>query len=120
MGDFGLLEASIFKNTSLSTNVFICEINLDSLSKIPITNISTYSLPQPYTPIIRDFNLTLSNSGSFEHLESTLHRLSPLIQKVEAIDIFQNKLTARIAFYSKNKQLQSADIESLVKDIQSL
>ena len=120
VGDFGLLEASIFKNTSLSTNVFICEINLDSLSKIPITNISTYSLPQPYTPIIRDFNLTLSNSGSFEHLESTLHRLSPLIQKVEAIDIFQNKLTARIAFYSKNKQLQSADIESLVKDIQSL
>lgn len=88
-------------------NCLACEINLKKVFKTA-TTIKRFIPISKFAPIIEDVNIKLTDS--YEGLVKKIKSFSNLINKIEFIDLYENKLTLRITYHDKSKQLTTADI----------
>lgn len=104
-------DDSLYHVTShLNPACLTWEINLAAL----LPTASTHRLYRPiskYSPIVEDINVSLDRP--YPDLVKKLKQISPLIRKVELIDVYAGKLTLRLTFHSDSKQLSSDDIAPL-------
>jgi len=88
-------------------NILVWEIPLNKILPLATTT-KTYHPVSKYPPIIEDINVTLT--GSYAQLEKKIRSISNLINQIELLDKYGNKLTLRITYHSAEKQLSSSDI----------
>ena len=86
-----------------------CEINLADIFQ-NATTIKQYHSISKFSPIIEDINIMLS--GNYKDLVNKIKSVSPLINNIEFIEKYGDKLTLRITYHDKNKQLSNEDIAS--------
>jgi len=74
-------------------------------------NTNPYSVVSIYPPIIEDVNIV--SHLKYADLINRIKKLSPLINRVNLIDKYDDKLTLRITYHSDTKQLSSNDISGI-------
>jgi phenylalanyl-tRNA synthetase beta chain len=99
-------------------NYLLCEINLENILKVA-TGIKKFTPISKFTPVIEDINIKLTES--YEKLTAKIKSYSKLINSVEFVDVYEQKLTLRINFHNNNKQLSKEDItpirEKILKEL---
>lgn len=99
-------------------NIFAWEINLNSLINQNINPVPDYQLISIYPPIIEDFNINLTTD--YKTLEENIKKISSLINQIDLIDKYDNKLTLRITFHDLSRQLSKEDISPIREQINNL
>lgn len=88
--------------------------------------ISAAKVEKRYTPIskfsaiVEDINFTLTPGQSYARLVERIKATSSLITDVSLVDRYSDKLTLRISFLNRQKQLSSGDIEPIRKKLLKL
>ena len=95
----------------------ICEINLEPLIA-KATSIKTYIPISQYPPIIEDINVPYT--GNYAATVAKIKKVSPFVAKIELVDKYENKLTLRITYHSKSKQLSSQNIVPIREKLSAL
>ncbi|MBI5358554.1 phenylalanine--tRNA ligase subunit beta [Candidatus Amesbacteria bacterium] len=90
----------------------ICEINFEIIIK-SATTTKQFTPISKFSPIIEDININLI--GSYEELIKKIKAVSPLINNIEFIEKYGDKLTLRITYHDSNRQLANEDIASFRK-----
>lgn len=85
--------------------IFECTIT-DFITKA--STVRKFTPISKFSPIIEDVNLNYK--GNYSDLVAKLTSLSPLIKKIDLVDIYESKLTVRITYHSDTKQLSREDI----------
>ncbi|MDP1743635.1 MAG: phenylalanine--tRNA ligase subunit beta [Candidatus Amesbacteria bacterium] len=104
------LDPKLAFTLNIKTPLFFVEINVDELLNNLPAFVNHYAIQSIYPPIIEDININLS--GSYEELVNKIKSVSPLIKNIEFIEKYGDKLTLRITYHDKNKQLSNEDIAS--------
>ena len=72
---------------------------------------AVYSLTPQFPAIIEDFNI--GYHPPYSDLIKRIHKVSPLVKKIELMDKYGDQLTLRITYHSDSRQLSSSDIKPL-------
>jgi phenylalanyl-tRNA synthetase beta chain len=104
------LDPKLAFTLNIKTPLFFVEINVDELLNNLPAFVNHYAIQSIYPPIIEDINIRLT--GSYEELIKKIKAVSPLINNIEFIEKYGDKLTLRITYHDKNKQLSNEDIAS--------
>lgn len=94
-------------NYSSFADILTFETDLSPFSHIS-DSTDVYSLAPAYPPIIEDINISFTHP--YTRLVKKIHKASPLIQKIELVDKYGDKLTLRLTYHSDTKQLSSKDL----------
>jgi len=105
LSDLGIFNFNI--DVQNHQNILVWEISLNKILPLATTT-KTYHPISKYPPIIEDINVTLT--GSYSQLEKKIFAVSNLINQIEVVDKYSDKLTLRITYHSAEKQLTSADV----------
>ncbi len=101
------LGCKIHSVVTTKANFTCVEIDLSSVYT-SATKIKQFQPISKFAPIIEDINVT--HTGSYKELESRIYKTSPLIQSVEFIEKYGDKLTLRLTFLDQTRQLTKEDI----------
>jgi len=99
VGDIELLEE----------NVATFEMDFKSVIE-HATNKKVYVPIPEYPPIIEDIRLELKKDTEYKKIIETIKSVSALITSVDLIDEYENKMTFRISYQDKTKNLSNEDI----------
>lgn len=109
-------EAIYLGQSKLNERVFFAEIDVESL----INNaklLKTYIPINPYAVIKLDLTLNLDEKTSFNDLKKKILSSSKLIQKIEVIDQYQNKITLRFYFNDPTRNLTEEEAKRHLEKI---
>lgn len=121
----GIMEAVLVElgisdymfQTHLTNDTSIIEINLEEIIQMASTT-KTYTTIAKFAPIIEDVNLELSKP--YPQLCAQIYAISKLIQSIEVLDVYGQKVTLQITYHSTQKQLSSLDIAPIREKLASL
>ncbi len=106
-----LLGVKLDFSLGIEDDIYWAETSLDSLiGKVP-QYVDVYDTVSKFTPIIEDINLKLTES--YDKLIAKIKSISPLIKNIEFIEKYGDKLTLRLTYHDKDKQLSNLDIASV-------
>ena len=74
------------------------------------TNKKIYRPIPEYPPIIEDLRIELKKDTEYKKIVDTILNVSPLIVSAELIDEYENKMTFRISYQDKTKNLSNEDV----------
>lgn len=114
----------------VSDQFALFEIDFDFLLKEQ-NLIKKYSLISPYPPVKRDLAFLIEKKYSWAEISRTVQGISPLIRKIELFDVFdlskhqkqvanqeeQKSLAFHLIYQSKEKTLESEEVEKIQKII---
>ncbi len=94
-----------------TNGIYWAEIDVDKLLPLLPDYVNPYAVVSAFPPIIEDVNVTYQ--GNYFDLIKRIKKISPLINQIELIDKYDDKLTLRMTYHSATKQLSSSDIAPL-------
>ncbi len=112
LSDLGILN--IEPEIKIDSGIQYWEIGLDQIID-HATDIKTYTPISKFSPIIEDINVLYQ--GSYATIVKQIQSTSPLITSIKLVDKYGDKLTLRLTFHSKDKQLSDADVAPIRNQI---
>ncbi len=113
LADLGVNDLS-FDVKSHSDGVLSVELPFTTEILPRVSKTHTYTPLSKYSPIIEDvtlrLNKLLSKYPTYGELVDALRSLDDRIVSVEFVDLFEDRLTLRLEFLDRSKQLTSQDI----------
>ncbi|KKU03185.1 MAG: Phenylalanine-tRNA ligase beta subunit [Candidatus Amesbacteria bacterium GW2011_GWB1_47_26] len=113
-----LLGTALKPQITAQKNIFCAEINVDQLLPQLPRFTNPYSIISQFPPIIEDINVAYT--GNYAAIVARIKKISSLINQIELIDKFENKLTLRLTYHDPKKQLSSTDIAPIRQKLESL
>ncbi len=98
-----LLGAKLDFALGVEDGIYWAETSLDSLIGKTAKYVDVYDTVSKFAPIIEDVNITFD--GSFSKLLSKIKASSKYITNIEFVEKYGDKLTLRITYLSREKQL---------------
>ena len=92
-------------------SVYWAEVDVDKLQASLPPFVNPYSVVSIFPPIIEDINVPYT--GNYAAIIAKIKKISSLINQIELIDKFENKLTLRLTYHSPKTQLSSIDISPI-------
>ncbi|MCX7881563.1 MAG: phenylalanine--tRNA ligase subunit beta, partial [Patescibacteria group bacterium] len=121
-GLIGVKEAIYFGQSKLNDRIFFAEIDFETLinnSKL----LKTYTPVNPYSVIKLDLTIKLDEKTSFIEIKKKCLEASKLIQKIEVIDQYQDKITLRFYFNDPIRNLTEEEgkreLEKIIKNLKN-
>lgn len=108
--------ADVFIENNQIGNIELLEENivnfeLDFLTIVKhATNKKVYKKIPEYPPIIEDIRLEIKNQTEYRKIVDTIKLVNPIIASVDLIDEYEDKMTFRISYQDKNKNLSNEEI----------
>lgn len=99
VGTLGKLKTEYKEKNVLSSECYLAELDFQEIISHART-ISTYYPLHPYAIIKLDHTVIFNNKSSYEMFKEKAFKHSELLQKMEVIDRFKNKITLRMYFSS--------------------
>lgn len=112
-------EAIYLGQAKINEKVFLAEIDFQILME-KTKLLKTYFSINPFAVIKLDLSLTLEEKTSFEEIKEKILKSSNLIQKIELIDYYQNKITLRFYFNHPQKNLTEEEAKEELERIKKL
>ncbi len=95
------------------------EINLSEI--LPQASLlKTFTPTSKFSPVIEDVNISLFGNETYSTLVERIKKTSPLIQKVDLVDLYQDKMTLRLTYHSDSHQLTKEEIEPIRQKLSQL
>lgn len=125
VGTMGLLSREILNHFGLSDqDIYYAELNLQALSELKIKPIK-FKEPSPYPSVYRDIAFVIEKNEAIAPYLQTIAKVSPLITGVTVSNVYvgekvaehQKSVVFSIAFMSRDKTLQSNEIDALINEV---
>jgi phenylalanyl-tRNA synthetase beta chain len=116
IGSIGELRAELKSKYLLSKSIFLAEINLPILAQTT-KKLAKYRPINPYAVIKLDLNIFLSAKLKYQEFEEKAFKSSSLLQKIELIDLFENKATVRLYFSATDRNLTEEEAKKELEKI---
>lgn len=101
----GLVKQSLTELFGLKERCLLAEINLDLLIN-HINEQAAFQSLEKYNPAIEDLCLNLPTRVTYQEVHQLIEKTEG-VQKVNFVDHYQNRVTIRISYYLRNKQINS-------------
>ena len=108
VGILGKLKSQYQTKHAVKPACFLAELDFTSLITHAKT-ISQYTPLYPYAIIKLDHTLSFNNDSSYEMFKMKAFKKSKLLQKIEVIDKFKDKITLRMYFSSSTHNITEED-----------
>lgn len=102
LGIMGQLSLSLSKKLGINSHVFIAQLNLEEIVK-HASYVQTFKPLNPFAIVKLD--LTLENISSYEKTVSAIQTASRLLDRVEFLGRFKNKISIRLYFTSHQRNI---------------
>jgi phenylalanyl-tRNA synthetase beta chain len=108
--------ADVFIENKQVGNIELLEediVNFELDFKMLVRNATNKKIYRPipeYPPIIEDLRIELKKDTEYKKIVDTILNVSPLIVSAELIDEYENKMTFRISYQDKTKNLSNEDV----------
>ncbi|MGB9707543.1 MAG: phenylalanine--tRNA ligase subunit beta, partial [Microgenomates group bacterium] len=112
-------EAVFFGQSKLNEKIYFAEIDFETLINAAKV-LASYTPVNPYAVIKLDLTLELKKETPFSELKKKFLKASDLIQKVELIDHYQNKITLRFYFNHPQRNLTEEEAKRELEEIKRL
>jgi len=117
--DMGIKESPHFAyELDSSLDAISAQIDLNHILSLADTR-KTYHPVSKFTPVIEDVNVFLDAGETYENLIHRLSSQSALINQIELVDKYNDKITLRLWFHDPIRQLSSEDIAPIREKILS-
>lgn len=83
------------------------------------TNKKIYRPIPEYPPIIEDLRIELKKDTEYKKIVDTILNVSPIIVSATLIDEYENKMTFRISYQDKTKNLSNEDVAPIREKLES-
>lgn len=118
IGQLGQFKIELKIRNELKSDIFLAEIDLISL--IEYNKITPfYKQINPFATIKRDLTIKISPKLSFEKIKKTVFEKSKLLNRIELLDLFEDKITIRLYFTSSKRNITekeaNKDLEKITK-----
>ncbi len=90
-------------------HTFLFEMDFDKTVE-HANNKKNYTPIAQYPPIIEDLRITHDSKHSYKDIVTFIQKESNLIQRVELLDIYKDKMTFRIFYQDKSRNLTNEDV----------
>ncbi len=104
IGSLGLIRKEIANKFNLRNDAYLSEIDFQSLMD-SAKDISQYRHISPYALIKLDLTIETTIEKTFNHIRQTALKTSKLLQTVDLVGQFENKITLRFYFTSPNRNI---------------
>ena len=116
LGTLGLINPSILKKFGLPGKIAFFDLDLKELTTFA-TKAKRFTPISKYPPIVEDFSFVVPPGITAAEIEETIKMVSPLIKRVELIDLFRDTRTFRITYQSAKGNLTDQDIKPIREKI---
>lgn len=100
----------------LKSNVFVAIFNLTNLMEYA-KPLGMYHAINPYALIKLDHTLVQSPHWPYAKIKENAFKTSPLLQKIELIDTFKNKITLRLYFAAGDRNITEEEAKKELEKI---
>ena len=107
-GVLGKLKSQYQEKNGLKSESYLMELDFETLISHART-ISTYHPLHPFAIIKLDYTVTTNMNSSYETFKKKAFKQSKLLQKIEVIDRFKDKVTLRMYFSSASHNITEED-----------
>jgi len=118
IGKFGQLNYLIKDRFGLKNNVYLASFELEVLMKYYLP-IGIYKAINPFAQIKLDLTLAQNKNQPYSLIKELAFKTSYLLEKIELIDTFKNKITLRFYFSSNRKNITEQEAKIELEKIQS-
>jgi phenylalanyl-tRNA synthetase beta chain len=119
IGLIGELRAELKSKYLLSKSIYLAEIDLPILAQ-KAKKLAKYRPINPYAVIKLDLNIFLSEKLTYQEFEEKAFKSSSLLQKIELIDLFEDKATVRLYFSAADRNLTEEEAKKELEKIKSV
>ena len=114
VGLLGKLKPSYQESNLLSYECMLAEIDFDRLIH-HVKQVSNYKPLHPFAIIKLDTSFILSSTLSYEQFRDKAFKMSNLLNKVEVVDRYKNKVTIRLYFSSPHKNITEGEAKEALQ-----
>jgi len=118
VGEVGKLKESYRQNLGLKSEVYLLEFDLQTVIKYQ-QNLLPYRPVNPFAVIKLDLTLN-ADKIVFGELKKTAFAKSQLLQKIEVLGKYQNKLSLRFYFSSSEKNITQKEAEAELENLKKI
>lgn len=112
------IEEDVSDKIITKDNLFLVEIDLKRLIKIS-KDIPRYKPINPYAVVKLDLTVKRSKKLTFATIKGLAFKTSKLLQKIDLVDFFQNKLTLRFYFASHQRNITEEEAKKELENIKA-
>ena len=130
LGIFGQIHPSLAKKLNLPFNLYLFELNFESIQRqIQMNQLRIYQEYSSYPKIIKDLSFIIPDNTSFKEIQNLLYcNGTKFLSNIDLLDEYQGasipenhiSLCLQLTFQSNEKTLQNQEIEMTIQKIQSL
>jgi phenylalanyl-tRNA synthetase beta chain len=115
---FGQLSSTETARRKLRQPVYLAELRLDELLKLPLRHVLARELSR-YQAVERDFSFTFADATQWQSIAASIHALTiPELQHLEAVEIFRDakknpghfSILIRVVFQSNDRTLVDTEL----------
>lgn len=110
------IDKDIPDNIIEKNGIYLIELDLQQLMK-DYRLIPKYKPLNPYSVIKLDLTLELEKNKNYKQIKTTAFKTSKLLQKIELIDLYQNKATLRFYFNSPERNITEEEAKKELEKI---
>lgn len=116
LGKFGRLNKSLKEKYELKSEVFLASFEFEALMKHN-KPLNTYIPINPYAQIKLDLTIKHDPKRTYIVIKDIAYKMSKLLQKVEFINIFENRFTLRFYFASNERNITEDEAKKELENI---
>ena len=126
LGFIGIPTKKMSKHYDIRGNVFVAQLNIDTLIKVVGSLKNEFKVPNPYPFINRDIAVQVDSAVTSEALFRTIKsRGGELLVDISLFDLYtgkelgenQKSLAFSLTFQSQNKTLKDSDVDPIMEKI---
>jgi phenylalanyl-tRNA synthetase beta chain len=117
LGFIGKVALKYQVKNNLKKSTYLCSINMEEFVKL-VNFVPKYQTPNQFAII--KYDLTIEDRGGFYYQELLSKISSPLLQKVEVLNLYQGKINLRFYFSSSEKNLTEIEVKEEIQKIQTV
>jgi phenylalanyl-tRNA synthetase beta chain len=129
-GIFGQIDPILSTEIGISSDIYLFEFDLELIqSQIQENKLAIYKEYSLYPKIIKDLSFIINQNIEFEQLKEALYwNGTKFLSEINLLDEYRGKpipegatsLCLQLVFQSKEKTLENKEIETIIKDLQSV
>jgi phenylalanyl-tRNA synthetase beta chain len=115
-GIVGQVTPTNQQNFGIKSTCFAAELDFSTLIASAKT-IANYKRPHPYAVIKLDQTVQVNQNTTYEALKEKAFKSSSLLQDIEVVSVFENKLTLRYYFASSHRNITEEEAKAQLKSL---
>ncbi|MBI4004633.1 phenylalanine--tRNA ligase subunit beta [Candidatus Roizmanbacteria bacterium] len=116
IGYIGQLKPMYQDKMTIKQNVILAELNFQPLANY-YQIVTTYTPPSQYAIVKLDLTIQYDPAITFEDISQNAKKTSPLLDKVEFVNQYQNNITLRFYFGSHERNITESEAKDELEKI---